>query len=89
MLQTVGECSLNGMGIPTGRIGKIGQKTSINIDEEGAKMAAVTTDHWVTADNESVKKGVVVLDRPFLFYVNNFKTGAVIMAGRVLDPTKN
>ena len=89
MLQTVGACSLNGMGIPTGRIGKIGQKTSVNIDEEGAKMAAVTTDHWVTADNESVKKGVVVLDRPFLFYVNNFKTGAVIMAGRVLDPTKN
>ncbi len=88
MFKDMGTGSLKGMNLPMGNTGTIGQKTSVNIDEEGAKMAAVTTNQWVIADYDPVKKGVVVLDRPFLFYVINFKTGAVIMAGRVLDPSK-
>ena len=90
ILSSLANISLDGMGLPNGSISSIGQKIYINIDEEGAKLAAVTGTGWETAPEEpEIKKVSAILDRPFLFYVNNFKTGAVIMAGRVLDPTKN
>jgi serpin B len=61
------------------------QKTVIKVDEEGTEAAAataVTTDRSFTAD--FVK---MTVDKPFLFALRDQKSGLVLLAGYVGDPT--
>jgi serpin B len=56
----------------------------ISVDEEGTEAAAATA---VVAGALSMLVPVnLVIDRPFLFFIRDNETGAILFLGRVLDP---
>jgi serpin B len=59
----------------------------ISVDEEGTEAAAATA---VVVGETSVPPDPVTLtvDRPYLFWIVDEPTGAVLFLGRVLDPTQ-
>jgi serpin B len=64
-------------------IGKAVQKAFVQVDETGTEAAAVT---GVAIEAVSAPAPVVA-DRPFLFFIRDRPTGAVLFLGRVLDPS--
>ncbi len=59
-------------------------KAFVAVDEEGTEAAAATA---VLVGETSVPMQVEVrIDRPFLFFIRDDVTGAVLFAGRVMDP---
>lgn len=90
---------LEGMGVntmgmsiaPTGLTGEkmdayISHFTAIEVNEVGAEAAAVTvTDMYPSAPT---KPAEFVADRPFIYFILEHKTEAILMAGVVTDPTK-
>lgn len=80
--------SLDKMGID-GRISnQLAQKALISIDEEGAKLGAATFT-VLTSDGsqpEEPRKVEMIFDRPFLFFVHNYSTKSIVMAGKVVRP---
>ncbi|UCH87798.1 MAG: serpin family protein [Dehalococcoidia bacterium] len=65
-------------------ISAVVHKAFISVDEEGTEAAAATG----VAMMESVPQGPVELtvDRPFVFLIRGSRTGAVLFAGRVVNP---
>lgn len=63
------------------------QKTAMSIDEEGAKVAAVTYEGIATSPGPEPEPDFVkfTVDRPFRFMVRNTVTGAIILMGRVCN----
>ena len=55
----------------------------VSVDEEGTEAAAATA---VIVGRVSVPRSVVI-DRPFLFFIRDQETGAVLFVGRVVDPS--
>ncbi|XP_047086273.1 putative serpin-Z8 [Lolium rigidum] len=79
----------NDSGLPT-VLNDIIHKAVIEVNEEGTEAAAVTfTDFEYGCDMpESPPPGVdFVADHPFAYFIVEEVTGAVIFAGRVLDPS--
>lgn len=58
------------------------------VTEEGTEAAAATAV-VIKASAAPAKTEAVTADRPFLFAIRDRATGAVLMLGRVLDPTKS
>lgn len=59
----------------------------ISVDEEGTEAAAATA---VVVGRTSAPERIVNLevDRPFMFFIRDNETGALLFMGRVLEPTK-
>lgn len=60
------------------------QRTSIQLDEKGATMAAVTVigdDLMAPGPEPTPEIKHLTFDRPFLFFVENMKTRTILMAG--------
>lgn len=88
--------SLVSMGVPVStKLSKMGidgiantsmkQKLSSVLDEDGAKVAAVTGSSYGfnPDDYEDVKEVSISFDRPFVFLVRNTQTETVILAGMI------
>jgi serpin B len=58
------------------------------VDEAGSDSSAATSVDSV-ASGQTATAGPVslVVDRPFLFFVRDVATGAVVFQGRVVDPS--
>jgi serpin B len=69
-------------------IGTAIHKTFISIDEVGTEAAAVTAIGMVGAAPPPVPVDVVV-NHPFIFLIQDIKTGTILFAGRVLNPADN
>lgn len=56
------------------------------LDESGTEAAAATSfgGFATSVPAEPLK---VVIDRPFLFFIRDVKTGAMLFTGRVVNPT--
>ena len=65
-------------------IGDVIQKAFIGVDEEGTEAAAATAVTFAGAVPQPPVP--VTIDRPFLFFIQD-KTGIVLFAGQVVDPT--
>ena len=66
------------------------QLTHLEIDEEGAKGAAITTivGKEISAPTPKFNKNIEVdVNRPFIVTVNNPKTHEVLFIGLINDPT--
>lgn len=63
------------------------QKTYINVEEEGAEAAGVTSIYvgLMSAPRPAERK-IMTLDRPFIYAIVDNSTGAVLFAGRVTEP---
>lgn len=99
-LDCLGEI-LKKMGLDNfaGRLSKMGinlgctlesaiQKTSIDVDEEGLTLAAVTAMNMVgfAGGTEPEYKDVTMtVDRPFIYTVTNRATGSILLMGTVTD----
>ena len=60
-------------------------KAFVLVDESGTEAAAATGG-VINARNAVLQTIVMKVDHPFLFFVENAKTGDVLFAGRVADP---
>jgi serpin B len=62
------------------------QKATITVDEEGTEAAAATA---VIVGIESAPIGEpisLVIDRPFMFFIQHLPTGTILFMGRVVEP---
>jgi serpin B len=60
-------------------------KAFVSVDEEGTEAAAATV---VAIGDTSVPPPPVefIVDRPFIFFIRDIETGAVLFLGRVANP---
>ncbi len=66
------------------QLSEVFHQTFVAVDEAGTEAAAAT---GVVAGITSVGLGSEIrIDRPFLFFIRDLQTGALLFAGRVLDP---
>ena len=69
-------------------IGSVIHQANIDVDEKGTEAAAATAVGMDTGGGPSpIKEVTLRLDRPFLFFVRDVETGAVLFMGRVTDPS--
>ncbi len=69
-------------------IGTVIHQANIDVDEKGTEAAAATAVGMDTGGGPSpVKEITLRLDHPFLFFVRDLDTGAVLFMGRVMDPS--
>jgi serpin B len=66
-------------------ISDVVHQANIAVDEKGTTAAAAT---GVIIRDAAAILPFVVVDRPFLFFIRHDPTGALLFAGRVLDPTR-
>jgi serpin B len=67
-------------------VGKVFHKAFVAMDEAGTEAAAATAVVMPRAGSAAQPKAFTA-DRPFLFFVRDTKTGLVLFAGRVADPS--
>jgi serpin B len=69
-------------------IGAVDHVADIQVDEEGTEAAATTGVVAVPTSGLATSASVTFdADRPFLFFVRDKKSGAVLFAGRLSDPS--
>ncbi|MBN2573730.1 MAG: serpin family protein [Deltaproteobacteria bacterium] len=83
---TPGVADFSGMdGTQSLYISKVLHKAFIDVAEKGTEAAAATA---VVVSLTSAPTGLyIVADRPFLYFLRDEPTGAILFAGRVVDPT--
>ena len=69
-------------------IGQILHRAVIDVMEDGTEAAAVTaiTFQFTGGQRMQLQPDVFRVDRPFLFYVVDDATDAVLFQGRIVDP---
>ena len=69
-------------------IARVIHEANIDVDEKGTEAAAATAVGMDTGGGPSpIKRITLRLDRPFLFFVRDVETGAVLFMGRITDPS--
>ena len=69
-------------------IGTVIHQANIDVDEKGTEASAATAVGMDTGGGPSpVKEIELRLDHPFVFFVRDLETGAVLFMGRVVDPS--
>ncbi|HUI94332.1 MAG TPA: serpin family protein [Xanthobacteraceae bacterium] len=66
-------------------IGEVVHRAVIDVTEEGTEAAAATAVAMMAASMPSRIEQLAV-DRPFLFYITDEATGAILFQGRISDP---
>ncbi len=83
------EADFSGIGEEPLKISEVVHKAFVEVNEEGTEAAAATAVGMVlcAAVMRPVAPKVFQADHPFLFFIRDRKTNAVLFSGRVLDPT--
>lgn len=72
------------------KISRVLHQTFIDTNEEGTEAAAATVVEIVLLSASPTPLVVkIILDHPFLYFIRETSTGAVLFMGRVSDPTIN
>lgn len=67
----------------------VAQKTEITVDENGIRADSGTVGHGVFGGMMGALQPFhMTLNRPFLFFIRDSVTGALLFAGAVMDPTQ-
>ena len=66
-------------------VGRVAQKTFVAVDEKGTEAAAVTHVEVVYA---SAPPAVFRADHPFMFFIQDLRTGVILFMGRVVSPSQ-
>ena len=71
------------------KIGQVEHVADIDVDEEGTEAAATTGVEIVatSAPAPPIDSVTFNANRPFLFFVRDDKSGAILFAGRLADPS--
>jgi len=70
-------------------ISKVVHKAFINVAEKGTEAAAATAVVMKDGSAGPMVDMYVLADHPFLYFLRDQPTGAILFMGRVLDPSKN
>jgi serpin B len=65
-------------------VGTALHQAMLQVDEHGATAAAATG----VGIHDTAAPAPIVVDRPFVFLLYDHVTGAVLFAGRIVDPTR-
>ncbi len=68
------------------KIDDVFHKGFIEVDEKGTEAAAATAVVMMRAGGMPADPVPVAFDRPFLFFIRDTDTGAILFMGRVVDP---
>ena len=68
---------------------KVIHKAFINVAEKGTEAAAATAVIGNTASLPPAPQLFLTADRPFLYFLRDQRTGAILFMGRVMDPSQN
>lgn len=84
-----GEADFSGIHTPDPLfISSVIHEANIDVDEKGTEAAAATAVGMDTGGGPSPAKDIDLrFDRPFLFFVRDVETGAILFMGRVVDPS--
>jgi serpin B len=83
------EADFSGIGEEPLKISEVVHKAFVEVNEEGTEAAAATTVGMVLCAGiigPPPQPKVFRADHPFLFFIRDRKTNAVLFAGRVVDP---
>jgi serpin B len=82
-----GEADFSGMtGSRALFISDVIHKAFVSVDEAGTEAAAATA--VIMAESAAPEQPVeVTVDSPFIFFIRDIETGAILFIGRVLDPS--
>ena len=82
------EADFGGIGEEPLKISEVVHKAFVEVNEEGTEAAAATAVGMVLCAgiSPSPQPKVFKADHPFLFFIRDRKTNAVLFSGRVLDP---
>jgi serpin B len=72
-------------------IGKVIHQANIDVDERGTEAAAATAvgvDTGGCTGPLPLRERTIRLNKPFLYFVRDIETGAILFMGRVTDPTR-
>lgn len=61
-------------------------KAFISVNEAGTEAAAATA--VIIAETSAPEPASIRFDRPFLFFIRDIATGAILFVGRVVDPSR-
>jgi len=78
----------DGMGPEAGLSAMVRQKIAVEVDEHGARAAAVTEVEVVWRSALMEDEFHPTFDRPFLYMIVEKQTGAILFLGQVTDPRK-
>ncbi len=81
------EVRMPGLGLMQSGQSALGQKASLELDEDGATAAVVSHNNWGTGNGwlEDVSYIDVAFDRPFLFLIRANYTNTILFAGKVTN----
>jgi serpin B len=80
-----GTADFSGMtGSPEFFISAVVHKAFISVDEEGTEAAAATGVGMAMSGPEGHVE--LTVDRPFVFLIRDYETGAILFVGRVINP---
>lgn len=68
-------------------ISDILHKAFVKVDEEGTEAAAATAVVFERTSQPLEPPAEFVADRPFIFFIRDTETGAILFMGRILDPS--
>ncbi len=84
-----GVADLSGMGTPSNLVvSKVKHKTFVEVDEEGTEAAAVTSVEIRLTSVDPGENNTIpfIVNRPFLFLIQEKDTGAILFMGQVYEP---
>jgi len=61
-------------------------KAFVSVDEEGTEAAAATGIIMIGSSPDTTEPINVTIDHPFIFFIRDVQTGAIIFLGRVMNP---
>lgn len=83
-----GDADLSGIdGTRSLQLGAVHHRVAIELDETGTRAAAVTAAMVMLKGLSMEVPAVLVVDRPFLYFVREKPSGAIVFEGRVVHPT--
>jgi serpin B len=87
-----GAADFTGMANPSNpedrlSIGNVFHKAFVAVDEKGTEAAAATAVVMMRAGGKPAEPTRVKVDHPFLFFIRDRKTEALLFVGRVVDPS--
>jgi serpin B len=68
-------------------LGAVQHQANVSVDEAGTEAAAATVANMQATAAPVEPPVEVTVDRPFLFFIRDVPTGAVVFVGRVADPS--
>jgi serpin B len=83
------EADFSGIGEEPLKVSEVVHKAFVEVNEEGTEAAAATAVDMVLCrgvGGPPPQPKVFKADHPFLFFIRDRRTNAVLFAGRVLDP---